>query len=332
LKKIAIVVSVPYQQDKLFDLSNKRLNRDNCLYPFFLLKVKLEAMGFRLFTHDKCSIEEAEIVIYINMSSVLPKKIDIDKSYLLLYESELIKPNNWDLENHKYFHKIFTWNDEFIDNKKYFKLNFSQNIVKKIDKDLTKKKQLCTLIAGNKKKKHPLELYSKRVEAIRFFEKKHPNEFEFYGIGWNEYNSSNRYIQYLLRKLKLHKIIAPKYPSWRGKIDSKKEILEKYKFAICYENAKDISGYITEKIFDCFFAGCVPVYWGANNIRKYIPENCFIDKNKFETYDELYAFLSNMSESIYLEYLDNIEKYLNSSDVDVFSNEFFVKQIVENIR
>jgi hypothetical protein len=42
-------------------------------------------------------------------------------------------------------------------------------------------------------------------------------------------------------------------------VDSKKNTLEKYKFSICYENARDIPGYITEKIFDCFFAGCVPI-------------------------------------------------------------------------
>jgi hypothetical protein len=27
------------------------------------------------------------------------------------------------------------------------------------------------------------------------------------------------------------------YPSYKGKIDSKKDTLEKYKFSICYENA-----------------------------------------------------------------------------------------------
>jgi hypothetical protein len=63
--------------------------------------------------------------------------------------------------------------------------------------------------------------------------------------------------------------------------------LEKYKFSICYENARDTPGYITEKIFDCFFAGCVPIYWGANNITDHIPKECFIDKRDFEDYKVL---------------------------------------------
>ena len=81
-------------------------------------------------------------------------------------------------EKHKYFNKIFTWHDELVDNKKYFKLNFSHLFPKSINKDLSKKQKLCTLIAGNKRVKHSLELYSKRVEAIRWFEKNHPEDFD----------------------------------------------------------------------------------------------------------------------------------------------------------
>jgi hypothetical protein len=37
------------------------------------------------------------------------------------------------------------------------------------------------------------------VEAIKWFEKNHPEDFDFYGIGWDRYVSSNRYIRYLFR-------------------------------------------------------------------------------------------------------------------------------------
>ena len=40
---------------------------------------------------------------------------------------------------------------------------------------------------------------------------------------------------------------------------------------------RNVNGYVTEKIFDAFKAGCVPVYWGAENITKYVPAECFID-------------------------------------------------------
>ncbi|WP_226896450.1 glycosyltransferase family 10 domain-containing protein [Poseidonibacter ostreae] len=59
-------------------------------------------------------------------------------------------------------------------------------------------------------------------------------------------------------------------------------------------------GYITEKIFDSFFAGCVPVYLGADNITEHIPKECFIDKREFDTYEKLYKYLKNMSDEEYV--------------------------------
>ncbi|MDX4026199.1 glycosyltransferase family 10 [Aliarcobacter skirrowii] len=331
MKKACIVVSKSYQNNKLFDLNDKIINRDNCMYPFWLLKQEFKKYGHELATQDIHSIEESQIVIYNEMPKILPKKDDIQKSYLLIFESELIRPDNWNLKNHKYFNKIFTWKDDIIDNKKYFKFNFAQEIPKTINKEVSKKEKLCTLIAGNKKVNYPFELYSKRIEAIRWFEKNHPNDFDFYGIGWDEFRSENKYVNILLRKSKLSKMFKPSFSSYKGKVDSKKEVLEKYKFAICYENARDISGYITEKIFDCFFAGCVPIYWGANNIKEHIPKDCFIDKREFESYEELYKYIKNISDEEYIKYLDNIEIFLNSEKAYKFSSECFAKTIVENI-
>lgn len=330
MKKATIVVHSAYGNNKLFDLSDKVINRDNCMYPFYLLKQEFAKNGYDLSTQDINNIETSEIVIYNEIPKTLPSQKDISKSYLLIFESELIRPDNWDLEKHKYFHKIFTWNDDIIDNKKYFKFNFAQEIPKEINKDISKKEKLCTLIAGNKKVIHPLELYTKRIEAIRWFEKHHPEDFGFYGIGWDEYRIENRYINFLFKKSKLSKLFKPNFPSYKGKIESKKEVLQMYKFAICYENARDISGYITEKIFDCFFAGCVPIYWGADNIIEHIPKECFIDKREFDTYEELYEYIKNMSDEEYIGYLDNIENFLNSEKAYLFSSEFFAKTLVDN--
>jgi len=320
-----------YLKNKVFDINDILVNRDNYAYSYFKLKNTFQENGFDLSTYDINSINDSKMVIYNDMPNVLPAKEDILKSYLLLFESELIKPNNWDVEKHQYFHKIFTWDDRIIDNKKYFKINFSHLFPESINKDLSKKEKLCTLIAGNKKVAHPLELYSKRVEAIRWFEKHHLDEFDFYGMGWDEYTSSNRYIRFLFKKSKLSKLFKPNFPSYKGRVDSKKEVLEKYKFAICYENAKDIPGYITEKIFECFLAGCVPVYLGANNITDHIPKECFIDKRAFDSYEKLYEFINNMPDSDYLGYLHHIEDYLRSSMSHPYAAEYFAKTIVETI-
>lgn len=320
-----------YQKNTLFDLSNQIINRDNCMYPFWLLKEEFKKHGYDLATDDIHTIKEADVVIYNEMPSIMPKEKDINKSYLMIFESELIRPDNWDIEKHNYFHKIFTWHDHFVDNKKYFKINFAQEIPKIITKDLSKKEKLCTMIAGNKNVSHPLELYSQRVKAIRWFEKNHPNDFEFYGIGWDSYTHPNKYVRYLLNKTGISKYLAPQFESHRGKVDSKKEVLEKYKFTICYENARDINGYITEKIFDCFFAGCVPIYWGADNIAIHIPKECFIDKRDFASYEKLFAYLKNMNDEEYMSYLKNIEIFLNSEKAYNFSSTFLTKVLIGNI-
>lgn len=46
--------------------------------------------------------------------------------------------------------------------------------------------------------------------------------------------------------------------------DNKINYMSKFKFNLCPENS-DYPGYVTEKIFDSFKAGCIPIYWGADN-------------------------------------------------------------------
>lgn len=255
--------------------------------------------------------------------------------FLILEESEIVYPKNWDLDNHNFFEKIFTWHDDFIDNKKYFRFNIRPIDVRTINNNLTKKEKLCTLIVSNKSAVHPLELFSKRREALLWFEKNHPEDFDLYGYDWDECSfpiDKKGWSILGSRKLKfLRRLLAQKYLSWRGVIEKKKPILEKYKFAICYENARGLPGYISEKIFDCFICGTIPVYWGASNVTDYIPLECFIDKREFDDYDNLYKFMKGMDDDQYAKYLERIEVFLNSEKMNQFSTEYFCNTIIDEI-
>lgn len=320
-----------YNRNRLFDLTDKVSNRDNCLYPYTLLKNRLFEMGYTLATSDINSPTESDIVIYSDMPKKLPKKNDVRKSYLILFETEVIRADNWEISRHQWFNKIFTWNDDFIDHDKYIKINFP-NTINLFDKQPIHEK-LCTLIAGRKLSTHRQELYSKRLEAIRWFEKHQPNDFDLYGIGWaSGYFQLPRYLGFLNRIKPLTNLMAQKFPSYKGQVQSKKEILEKYKFSICFENVRDMPGYITEKIFDCFFAGCVPIYFGASNIEDHIPLTCFIDFRKFNDFNSLYIFIKEMSDTTYQEYLLNIRRFLESEAILSFSSEYFAETIVNTIR
>ena len=53
-------------------------------------------------------------------------------------------------------------------------------------------------------------------------------------------------------------------------------VFSKYKFILCMENSY-FDGYITEKIFNCFYANSIPLYKGAFNVSKFINKDSYID-------------------------------------------------------
>ncbi len=329
MKKISFVVGKDYLNNKIFDLNNKSLNRDDCLLPFFMLREKFFSLGYEMSTQDLIDPNDADIVLYNEMPKPYKGKIDSKKSYLMIFESELIRPDNWDLNKHKNFKKIFTWHDQFVDRDKYLKFYFP-NKIRLTPAETQKRLKFLTLISGNKTCRHPLELYSKRLETIRWFEKNHPEEFDYYGIGW-EYQMSIWWQKVFNRLRLLDFIPKSPSPSYRGKADSKFRTLKDYQFSICYENGKDVDGYITEKIIDCFVSGNIPVYWGPNNIDSHIPNNTFIDRRSFANHAELYSHLKEMSLETIQSYQDNIVKFLESDKGHKFSNECFVEIITKGL-
>lgn len=56
--------------------------------------------------------------------------------------------------------------------------------------------------------------------------------------------------------------------SWVGPIENKKEIISNYKFCFSYENTDNYPGYITEKVFDAWMSGCVPIYRGEHSFEE----------------------------------------------------------------
>ena len=89
--------------------------------------------------------------------------------------------------------------------------------------------------------------------------------------------------------------------------------------------------YITEKIFDVFAAGCVPIYWGPDNIEEYIPEGCFIDYRKFKSDEEMLEFITSMQEDEYNQYIKNIRRFLKSEKAKLFSLEAFEQVLYEAV-
>ena len=86
------------------------------------------------------------------------------------------------------------------------------------------------------------------------------------------------------------------------------QILNKYKFVVCVENSNE-TGYVTEKIFNSFFAKSIPIYSGAPNIYSYFKKDVFINLDNIGNEDELndtLDFIKKLSEdeSLYNSWIE----------------------------
>jgi hypothetical protein len=66
---------------------------------------------------------------------------------------------------------------------------------------------------------------------------------------------------------------------------------------------------------------------GAQNITDYIPENCFIDKNRYFSYDKLLNQLKSMEEDEYLLITNNIYNFMKRDRFGKFSIKGFIDNI-----
>ena len=330
--KASLVTSKYYKKNRIFKIDDPILNINNCIYVYWYLKAELSKKGIDLATADINKPEESDVIIYLDIQKRLPKKNEIHKSFLILQEVAAVIPKNWNLMKHNYFSKIFTFCDDLIDNKRYLKLNSCRPFKREVPNDISKKNNFCVMIAGNKISNHPSELYTKRLDAVSWFENNHPNDLDFYGIGWDKKIFSG-ILRPLNRLTFARKIFAKKHKSWKGSIDNKFDVLSNYKFAIAFENAMSINGYVTgDKIFDPLEAGCIPIYWGAPNISKYVPENCFINWEDFGNWKDVYEYLINLSEKKHIDYLDNIKNFIEKVAVRGEYSEFeYVNTLIPEI-
>ena len=310
-------------------------NRDNCL--FFLKLIKERFKQHNIAFDQPYNLEVGEIADF-EIDFEVPRKHSkktINK-YLVRFECELIWPQSYEAKSLAQYKKVFSWNNKSCLTSQFVPVKIPNTMLQASNIGLNYRPKLCCMIAGNKALRHKsnIDLYLRRVDTIRWFETNAPDDFDLYGQGWNIPAARHGLVGKILNKLQKYKPnLTGKvfFPSYNGKVVSKLETLQKYRFSICYENVRELPGYITEKIFDSFFAGCVPVYWGAPDINRYIPEDCFIDRRKFANHEELYGFLISITETEFINYQDRIATFLNSDDAKLFSAEVFSDTIVSTI-
>jgi alpha(1,3/1,4) fucosyltransferase len=310
------------------DFSEGRLfvaARDNCHEPFVRLRERFRELGYELKTSDDLPVTSAHKILFFDLPTPAPiwkrrKERDLlkecldhelnDRLALLLIEPPVVHPRNWQTERHEPFSVIFTWNDELVDGERYLKLH--EPVPSEIPQppDVTfGEKRLLVAISGNKRSRNPGELYSARRAAIRYFSRVIPEDFHLYGFGWRWWERPE---------------------SYRGSVANKWEILPHYRFGLCYENVR-MDGCVSERIFDCMRSGCIPVYWGAPNIRKYVNSECFVDRDDFASDEELLRYLRGMTEDQFERRLDAIRTFLRSDQFARFLPDAYADTLIAGL-
>jgi hypothetical protein len=150
------------------------------------------------------------------------------------------------------------------------------------------------------------ELYVDRLAAIAHFGGS--PDFDLFGRGWSE--------PVIGASGPLSEAISQSYRGELGQ-NEKLETLANYRFSLCFENSA-FPGYITEKIFDCFLSGTIPVYLGAPDVADTIPPDAFVDLREFADFTELEEYMYRMKAGHACAMLEAAESFLESEAVHRF--------------
>ena len=204
----------------------------------------------------------------------IPDQINSKYKVAWAFESPVIKPyvyNNIPSLLDK-FDKIYICNPEFYNNNsKISKLEFGACWIPESHCHIYPKSKLLSIVASNKTFAPG---HNFRHEIIKH--NIHP-ELELWGSGYRWFSDEP---------------------------DGRVLPFKDYMYVIVVENCI-YPGYYTDKIIDCFAAGCIPIYWGCP-----LMENRFNNKGyyTFQTIDELKTIISKISIEDYYSKMDYIRE------------------------
>ncbi len=312
-----------FYNNELFNLKSK-LNRDNTLDPYVRLKSKVESLGHQIITADlffnldtktisNSSIHYTSIggSLYKKMMSLNHNNIHYDN--YIIFEPPIVNNKSYlDINNlSNIFNSIYTHNTNGFQSEKIKKLYWPQPNANLSNYDFSNRLNRIALINS---KHSPLlhklynlkyfgksELYSYRLKSYL-----QNNFIDLYGGKWGKFfDIHSIWPAYLINFHSIKK-------RYFGPVGSKLDILKKYNFCLCIEN-QAINGYITEKIFDAFFSGSIPIYLGAPDINEYIPSNLFINIKDYHDVNHAIDYCLKMPQKDLVEYRKRIRQYLQSN-------------------
>jgi hypothetical protein len=340
-----------FVRDEMFNPDSK-YNRDNCHAPYFHLRGVFESKGIEVHTADFLLSGEKvnKKNVYFSFGRLesyqeLAKRKDTVLSGFITIEAPIVHPSTFRAlpKVSKYFKRVYSYSTgealaRFGCAGLHLRKFFIPQSYDRVFDDLWNRKdrKFLTMISANKLPRiYWNELFTERHVALEFFSQL--GEIDLYGNGWDHlpYRVGEnwvpgsvirlyRFVREHLPFLHIHPIEEVLRKVYKGSVKSKYETMSRYTFALCYENMV-LKGWLNEKIFDAFYVGTIPIYWGASDVTDFVPEDCFIDKRKYPTYAELRSYLKSLSEKDIQRYKENARDFLRSEKFKPFSKESFVK-------
>jgi hypothetical protein len=330
--RLGSIVADGHSQDSLF-AANNRAHRHYPTRMHVALRDALAAAGIELHTSDVNCSRKADFEIHLEARQV--PEDDIPR-FLIALENPLINPLNAERAHLAHYLRVFTWNPRLFDLANVVPIRVPNRIEPVLPfTTFGERKRFACMINANKLFRRNVsgDLYLERLRTIRWYERHHPELFDLWGLGWGKplpaFDLAGRVRRGLQRGL-MATGWKP-FPSWRGEVADKGDVYRTTRYAVCYENTRDLPGYVTEKIFDALVHGCVPVYWGPEDIADLVPERCFIDRRKFGDTAELHGHLTRIDEQQYSRFQRAIADWLSSEDARQFSDQAYAEVIARTI-
>ena len=311
-------------------------NGGDFFLPWRQLREAFLAHGVALNTADRNRGRPVAFELHLNAQRRL-RKPSARPCYTYLSEDPLVRRSNGDPEVLANYRLVFTNNETLIDGRHTLRLDYPNDLRPRAVAGWQARDLHCVVIASNKAliNPDPRNLHAARLAVIREYERAAPERFALFGHGWDQPpvrpGHLGRIEARLRRWLGRRQRNARPFPSWRGTVVRKAEVLDRARFCICYENTRGSPGYLTEKIFDCFTSGCVPVYIGTTHAEPPIPADCFIDGDRFATPAALRQFLDQVTPAQFAGCQQAILRFLASPASARFGNAHFCATLVERI-
>lgn len=313
-------------------------NNGRFFLPWPQLRERFAQAGVDLNTRDVN--EQAGHAVAFELHLNCQRQVPHPASYAYLYEDPVVRPINADRDALARYRRVFTSNEDVVDGRHALRLDYPNDLTLRDVPGFDGRDLFCVLIASNKAllHPHPRNLHHRRVEAIRHFERHAPNLFALYGHGWDippvqpgVLGRIRKRLNEWRRRLGAGRGGPPPFPSFRGPVGEKSDVLDRARFAICYENSRGSPGYLTEKIFDCFTSGCVPVYIGTTHAQPPLPADCYIDGDSFATPHDLQRCLESIDATRFAAYQAAIRTFLASPEARRFTNVHWCDTLVTSI-